>query len=385
MASRKKIIVGGWSGIMSDYPLGGGYAWIPLQYCLGLRKLGHEAYLVDDLGLINGAGRRRRLELYSTHFPKLVDLFGIGDISTFIFNPGDTTGYVFSNNNLREVCQDADLLINISGNIGAREIVERSKRRVYVDLDPFFTQTWAAAYGCDFHFDEYDLFFTVGLAVGRPNCLAPTLGLQWHPLVQPVVLDLWRVSPGQTDGRFSTVADWNAHDAIWYEGEEYGPKSMELRKFIALPRLAREKIGLVLSIDPSATDDLKSLQDNDWIVFPPQLRDPLAYQAFIRDSKAECSVAKHGYVKSNCGWFSDRSACYLASGKPVLMQETGFSQVLPTGEGLLSFRTLEEAMAGIEEINRDYGRHSRAARGMAERYFDSTKVLADLLATALES
>jgi hypothetical protein len=166
-----------------------------------------------------------------------------------------------------------------------------------------------------------------------------------------------------------------------YKGKTYGLRVHEFRKFAELPRLSGRPFQLALDIHPDEVNDLALLEANGWSLVDPSVvaGDPGAYQAYIQDSKAELMVAKNMYVQAKSGWFSDRSICYLASGKPVLAQDTGLQGLYPTGEGLLSFTTLDEALAGVEEISRNYTRHTRAARVLAEDYFDSDKVLSGLL------
>jgi hypothetical protein len=222
---------------------------------------------------------------------------------------------------------------------------------------------------------------TVGENIGGPDCTIPTCGLEWITTPQPVVLELW---PPRADGgeRFTSVASWRGpFGPIDYGGRTYGLRVHEFRKFAKLPSLSRQSFEIALDIDPAEVDDLALLRDNGWSLVDPDAvaGDPWAYRRYVQGSMAELMIAKNMYVESRSGWFSDRSICYLASGKPVLAQETGFTRFHPAGEGLLAFETLEEALAGAEEISGDYERHARAARALAEERFDSRKVLRRLL------
>jgi hypothetical protein len=208
----------------------------------------------------------------------------------------------------------------------------------------------------------------------------PTCGIEWVTTPQPVVLEHW---PARDGGEwFTSVVTWRgAFSPIEYQGKTYGLRVHEFRKFAALPRLSGRPFQLALDIHPSDAKDLALLADNGWTLVDPAAAagDPWVYQDYIRGSKAEFVAAKNMYVQTASGWLSDRSLCYLASGKPVLAQDTGFTELYPTGAGLLAFTTLDEALAGVEELSRDYARHARAARGLAEDCFDSDKVLGRLL------
>jgi hypothetical protein len=253
--------------------------------------------------------------------------------------------------------------------------------RVYLDLDPAFIQFWHAVQGIDMRFAGHTHFVTIGQAIGQPDCGVPTCGLPWIPTPQPVVLAYWPVAgPVRHDG-LTTVGNWRGYGSIEYQGVFYGQKAHSLRRFITLPARTREKFLLALAIYPDETKDLQALASNGWVLLDPGqvAPTPASYQEFIQGSKAEFGIAKSGYAAARCGWFSDRSLCYLASGRPVLAQETGFSRFLPTGEGLFAFETLEEVLASIEALNADYARHARAARALAEEFFDSDKVLTRLL------
>jgi hypothetical protein len=246
-----------------------------------------------------------------------------------------------------------------------------------VDLDPVFTQvhhlTDRAARERAL---QHTAFFSVGENIGLERSTIPDDGLPWRPTRQPVVLDFWPVTPGPAGGRFTTVMVWDAYPSVEYQGVRYGMKSASFGPYLALPETASAVLELALG---SAPHDL--LASRGWHLrdSAEETRDPWSYQRYIQGSKAEFSVAKQGYVAARSGWFSDRSLAYLASGRPVVLQETGFSDWLETGLGIVSFSTPDEAVAGIDDINRRYDLHCRAAREIAEEYFDATKVLAQLI------
>jgi hypothetical protein len=282
---------------------------------------------------------------------------------------------------LIRIARQADVLVNISGALVDAALLECIPVRLYLDLDPAFTQLWHFAQGIDLRLAGHTHFATVGLAIGQSECTVPTGGLQWLRTLPPVVLEHWTVDDNITLDALTTVANWRGYGSIEHDGVHYGQKAHSLRKLIDLPTRVEDRFVLALAIHPRETDDLERLTHHRWELVDPQsvAGTPATYRAFVRGSRAEVGVAKSGYVVSRSGWFSDRSACYLASGRPVIAQDTGFSHWLPTGQGLLCFDTTEQAQAAIKDMNGAYARHARAARGLAEGWLDSDKVLASLL------
>jgi hypothetical protein len=259
------------------------------------------------------------------------------------------------------------------------ELVGPPPLRVFLDLDPAFNQLWHAE-GIEMGFDLHNRFATVGLGLGEPECPVPTCGREWIKTLPPVVLPRWEQATAAGTA-FTTVANWRGYGSVEWEGKRYGQKAHSVRKLLELPQLTGEQVELALAIHPDEAEDLSALRNHGW-----NLADPVAvagspnrYADFVRASKGEIGIAKEGYVESRCGWFSDRSACYLASGRPVVAQDTGFPAHLPTGEGLHPFTTAEEAAAAIEVLSADYEHHAEAARTLAEDLFDSTMVLSQLL------
>ena len=222
---------------------------------------------------------------------------------------------------------------------------------------------------------------TVGQAIGSDRCNIPTHGLEWIGTLPPVVLDEWpRASAVETDA-LTTVANFRGYGSIDRDGVHYGQKVHSLRELVNLPRRAQDRFVLAMKIHPGEGDDLAALVANGWELTDPDVvaATPDFYRRFIQGSRAEIGIAKSGYVVSRCGWFSDRSACYLASGRPVVAQETGFSLFVPVGEGLFAFDDMDGALVAVEALRRDYTRHSHAAREVAEGYLDSDRVLTRLL------
>ena len=270
-------------------------------------------------------------------------------------------------------------LVNISGHLTLPTLFDAFRQRVMVDIDPGFTQFWHEAGIPEANVEGHDAYFTIGELIGTPGCPIPTGGIDWRPTRQPVVLADWPVTDSPQPDRFTTIATWRGpFGPVEHGGRTYGLKVHEFRKFISLPRDSQHDFEIALDIHPAETPDLEALQENRWRIVDPRAAagDVDAFRAYIQGSGAEFSVAQGMYVDTACGWFSDRTTRYLASGKPALVQETGFSRTLPVGEGLVSFRTLEEAVAGAAEIAHNYGRHSAAARRIAEEHFDAVRVLA---------
>ena len=370
------------SGMVAADPRQGGATWAVLQYVLGLRELGHDVLLVEPIapGSIQPSVAPLTASVNARYFLDVVSRFGLPGRAALVRQ--DTAESVgISPTALRQAVADADLLINISGMLREPELRDRIPRRVYLDLDPAFNQLWHAAEGLDVGLDGHTHFVTVGSCIGQPACDVPTCGRPWIPTLQPILLSEWPASKGDRAAPWTTVGNWRAYGSIHYQGRHFGQKAHSQRQFMTVPRRTNERFLLALAIHPAERDDLAALQANGWTLIDPAAvsATPDEYRAFIQASKGEFAITKSGYVVSRSGWFSDRSVCYLASGRPVLAQDTGFSGVIPTGCGLMAFSTEDEAVAGVEAISHDYDRHARAAREIAEAYFDSRRVLNRLL------
>jgi hypothetical protein len=379
----KRVVIAGWA---IGYPEGGGLQWIGLQYAAGLRALGVEVFWVDQLNSHRTNERNTTPEAMIEQFRPQFDRFGIGDRWCVLYE--DKTGagrprqlFHATEQELRARCADCDLLLNLSGHLQDDDLLRRIRRRAYVDLDPGFTQIWAQQ--VNMGLQTHNLFFSVGLNVGRPGFAIPTGGVEWHTFPPPVSLDHWPVVERPPSRPFTTVAQWRGENAVW-ENEYYGPKREEFLRFIEMPRRTKHPLELALLIHPNETDDLGLLRGNGWTLTDPHrvAHGIEGFQRYVQESLGEFSVAKSGYVKAQSGWFSDRTACYLASGRPALVQDTGFSRHLPTGEGLLAFRTIEEAVAGLDAIMRDYAKHAAAARKLAGDMCAAPKVVHSILERA---
>ena len=374
------ILVG---GRIATVPNQGGWTWVILQFLLGLQQLGHDVYFVEFLPkhALSPAESMLRDSENGAYFRRVVSEFGFENQSALILEETkESVGLSYTD--LRTIAKRATVLLNVSGAFSDHALVEGIPIRVYLDLDPAFTQLWQTQ-NIDMHFDGSTHFTTVGLALGGPNCDVPTCGVRWIPIRQPVVLKQWPSANGIVRDGLTTIANWRGYGSVEHNGVFYGQKAHSLRQFMTLPNSTSEQFTLALSIHPDEKQDLAALKANGWRLVDPRsvAATPSQYREFVQGSKAEFGIAKNGYVASQCGWFSDRSVCYLASGRPVIAQETGFSSHLPTGEGLFAFRTEDDVLAAIEALRLDYGRQSRAARAVAMEYFDSGKVLGDLLRT----
>ena len=262
---------------------------------------------------------------------------------------------------------EADLLLNVAGMLSDADVLDRVPVRAYLDLDPVFTQLWHATEGVDMRLDGHTHFVTVADAIGRPGSAIPSCGRDWLPTLPPVVLEEWPVATRLEHRAITTVGHWRSYGSIHHDGVQYGQKAHSLRPLIDLPSRTSARFD-ARACHPSRRDrDLAALSENGWNLLDPAevAATPDDYRRFVQGSWAEFGLTKAGYVVSDSGWFSDRSACYLASGRPVIAQDTGFGRRLPTGAGLLAFSTADEAVAAIEELQRDYERHRAAARELA--------------------
>ena len=385
-SGRLRIVV---LGYVVRGPLGG-MVWSNLQYLLGLARLGHDVYFVEDS------------DDYPSCYDPIRDAVGVDpiyglDFARHAFEPigfGERWAYHDAHasrwhgpcaDRVFEICAGADLLLNLCGVNPLRPWLMEIPVRALVDEDPAFTQIRNLTEpGARERALLHTVFFSFGENIGREGCAVPDDGLRWRPTRQPVALDALPVTPGRPAGKFTTVMLWDSYPAPEYCGVRYGMKSDSFAPYLDLPERAGRIFELAVG-SPSAPRDL--LRQKGWTVCDPRgpTRDPWTYQRYVDSSKAEFAVAKHGYVISRSGWFSERSVTYLASGRPVLLQDTGFSQWLRTGAGVIPFNTPAEAVAGIGEIDGAYDRHCRAAREIAEEYFDARKVLPALIAGAMEN
>ena len=378
----KKLII---SGALAHKPLNGGNAWSRLSWIQGFRRLGFQVLFVEQIkaqqcvdanGHPTGFGSSANL----TYFQAVMKQFGLEHTSMLLCDDGQVWGLPLEE--ATRWARQSDLLFNFGGHLTQLELKQAPARRIYYDDDPGFTQFWQAA-GNNPGLAGHDFYFTLGENIGDPDCPIPTDGIQWRHTRPPVVLADWPVCPPKPFDRFTTIASWRgAYGPIEHGGKTYGLKCHEFRKFFALPQRTPAACEVALQIHPADKKDRDALLAHGWQVIEPHTvaGSPDAFRRYVQNSAAEFSPAQGVYVGTNSGWFSDRTVRYLASGRPALVQETGFSRHIRTGAGLLSFRTLDEAIAGAETILRDYPEHCQAARQVAEEFFDSDIVIATLAA-----
>jgi len=372
-------------GSVAQRPGSGGHTWVFLQYLLGFRRLGYDVVLVDRLEpdmCLDERGEPCDAEhsVNIAYLSAVMQRFGLAD-RWALLHDGGRRSFGMDREALTRAAGESALMLNVNGFVDDPEVMDRVGLRAYLDIDPGFGQMWRAL---DLHdmFAGHDVHITIGERIGLPDCTVPTGGLDWITTPQPVVLDEWPIATAADEGRFTSVASWRGPFApIEYEGVTYGLRVHEFRRFAELPRRSREQFEVALDIHEADTADLDLLRANGWLLADPAVEaaDPWSYRDYVQRSKGELMIAKGMYVKSRSGWFSDRSICYLASGRPVVAQETGFSELYPVGEGLLAFEDLDGAQAAVEEVAGDYPRHARAARAIAEQHFDSDRVLKRLL------
>jgi hypothetical protein len=407
--SKLRVVV---TGLIAQHHRLAGVSWDYLQYPVGLARAGHDVYYFEDSGEwpYNTDGgptgddwTARDCAPNVKHLADVLARFGLAEKWAYHF-PLTSAWYGLSDASRREVLSSADLLINISGTLHHPENYRRIPRLAYIDSDPVFTQVKLALGMDEFcrRVAAHDVHFTFG---ERFSSAVPESGYRWRPTRQPILLTEW--STGRPHrGSFTTVMSWTSYKPLEYGGQKYGQKDLELARFLKLPAAVKPAIleialssthhvdwELVNAMGFAGSTSTKQMTPGEllaaagWEVVNPDdvCPDLDTYRNYVETSKGEWSVAKNGYVKGRAGWFSCRSACYLAAGRPVIVQNTGFPAVIPAGEGLLAFDKAEEAAAAIQEVERNYARHARAAREIAEEYFDSQKVLARLINDAMNT
>jgi hypothetical protein len=379
----KSIVI---AGSIAQKPGRGGHTWVFLQYLLGFRKLGWDVLFLDRLEpemCHDDTGTRVSVEHSWNlgYFGNVMHRFGFDGSYALLCNGGEST-FGLSRPQILERVAASEALINVMGFFNDDEILAAASRRVFLDIDPGFGQMWQAS-GLHAMFRGYDAYVTIAENIGRPGCTIPTCGLAWMTTRQPVMMDEWPAvsESSATERPITSIATWRgAYEALEYQGATYGLRAHEFRKFASLPGLTADRFEMALDIHPADVKDIEVLSREGWSLIEPRRAagDPWRYRDYIRSSAAELMIAKGMYVQTRSGWFSDRSICYLASARPVLAQDTGLVGVLPTGAGLLTFATLDEAVEATRAIRRDYARHARAARNVAADCFDSSVVLASL-------
>ncbi|MBA2745088.1 MAG: hypothetical protein H0U44_02575 [Flavisolibacter sp.] len=380
-STKPRIVV---AGYIICGPMGG-MVWHHLQYVLGLQQLGYDILFVEDSHDYAACYNPITFQLTIDPSYGLDFLQGVFEKYNLknkwaYFDYHSNTWLGKSKKEVENFISNADIFINLSGVDPLREHFQKIPLRVFIDTDPAFTQIrhLTDKHAMDIA-KKHNRFFSFGENFGQADCLIPDDGFAWLPTRQPVVMNAWsNSSVANKNNKWTTVMQWDSYKIRAFNGEKFGMKSSSFDAFIDLPKKSLEIFELALG---STTAPRPKLIAEGWHVIDPFSISltPESYQAYILESKGEWSVAKHGYVVSKSGWFSERSCSYLASGRPVIVQDTGFSKLLQTGHGLFSFSSIDESLAAIETINHDYQGHCKSARAIAEEYFDAKTVLQTLL------
>ena len=380
------------TGLIATYPLGG-LSWDYIQYIQGLHLLGHDVFYLEDTGnwVYNPELSTFTEECsFNLQYLDAVLSFAAGPATRRRWSFRSPTGEYFglTEREIETVCNKADLFINVSGCCWLRERYRGCARKVYIDTDPLYTQyqleairqgTATADQGYSVNLiRNHDLFFTFAENISDPSCCIPSCGLTWHTTRQPIVLENWPFTFTPTAPALTTVMSWKNDVTLpSIGGETYGGKDVEFLKFMHLP----SRVSVTMEIALSGAAPFDQLRQNGWQVVDGYEKSSTmkVYQNYLSGSRGEWSIAKNAYVASRSGWFSERSAAYLALGKPVVVQNTGFRPYYPVGEGLFDFTNLDEAISAIESIETNYRRHCEAARSIAESHFAARNVLTRLL------
>jgi hypothetical protein len=382
--SAARIVIA--SGSVADYPQGGGHwSWF-LQHLLGLHALGHDIFALE---LLVSTGDASTDSFFVRSFFERLETYGFRDRALLLLGDADRPFSLESSSlhgmsaaRARELARSADLLWNLCGSV-REPLLSIFRRRVLIDTDPGIYQLSALQW--DMAVDEHDVRFTVGTNVGGSDCGVPTLGRTWRPFRPFVHLPAWPVMPDPGPGApFTSVTHWRWDDEVFeWNGELTDTsKRQAYLRYIDLPSRAQRPFELAANIHPDDdTGDRELLRDHGWRLARPEdvAQTPESYRAYIQRSRAELACVKSIYSTLNTGWFSDRSVCYLASGRPVLCEETRLSDGIPTGDGLLTFSTPAEALAGVAEIDAAYPKHARAARQLAEDLFSAERCLEEMV------
>jgi hypothetical protein len=383
------------TGLIATYPLGG-VSWDYLQYVQALHLLGHDVFYLEDTGnwVYNPELSTFTEDCsFNLRYLDAVLTLAVGPATKRRWSFRTPRGEYFglTEREIEAVCNQADLFINVSGCCWLRERYRGCARKVYIDTDPLYTQhhleamrrgtaTSDQAYSVNLILN-HDVFFTFAENISDPTCGIPFCGLTWHTTRQPIVLEHWPFSFTPMARPLTTVMSWKNDVTLpSIGGETYGGKDVEFLKFIHLP----SRVSVAMEIALSGAAPFDQLRQNGWQVVDGYEKSSTmeVYQNYLSSSRGEWSIAKNAYVASRSGWFSTRSAAYLALGKPVVLQDTGFRKYYPVGEGLFDFATINEAVAAIENIESDYRRHCEAARSIAERHFGAEAVITRLLRDA---
>jgi len=378
------------TGMITTYPVGG-VAWDYGQYALGLERLGWQVFYLEDNGCETydpvrteyGPDPSFGLRFLERSLSQLSPTLG----ERWHFRAADGSSYGISSEQLRSLVADADLFLNVSGGTLLRDEYMANRCKVLIDSDPGWNHFvnfprwdanpgWQGTHG----YRAHDHFFTYAERIGKPDCHLPTMGLNWKPTRPPVVMECWKPQPPAQ--KWTTVMTWNNfRRPVEFQGKLFGTKEMEFPKVEGLP--SRVECRLELAVGGSSPP-IERWRELGWNVVDSHTVSATAddYRDYIEQSRGEFSVAKNLYSATRSGWFSCRTVCYLAAARPCIVQDTGFSEIIPTGRGLFAFDTLEEAVATFAAVERDYPTHQRGAVETAREWFDARIVLGQLLKAA---
>jgi hypothetical protein len=357
-------------------------SWV-LQYLLGLKKLGHDVYFVEKYGYDSSCYNPVTNTMSDdcsyglSVVSGLLSRFGFADKWCYV-EKGDVYHGV-SKKAIEEVFASADIFIDMGTHGSWQNEAEKAALRVWIDGEPGYTQIKL------YHnlregnpVNEYDRYFTNGLNVGVNGNMIPTSGISWGHLLHPVDTDLFTLCPAIKNASYSTVMNWVSHATLEYNGKAYGQKNVEFEKFISLPRHVHAGMEAAVSGNNVPRE---ILQANGWKIEDGRKVTETfdSFKDYICSSRGEFSVCKNVFIDTKSGWFSDKSAAYLSSGRPVILQDTGFSTHIPCGTGLFAVRTQDDAVTAIRAIESNYEKHSRAAREIADEYFNAVKVMQKFL------
>lgn len=391
-SSGPRVVVSGFLGLFTT----GGATWDYLQYALALHQLGCDVLYLEDTRLWPVYQEQQSEPSAQANVESVRSImasFGLQDRWAY---RDEVSGQCFGKpiDEVESFCRTADALINVSCALYMRDEYRDIPVRALIDSDPMFTQLQCANQlnlsqgtpSMQALLDAHTHHFTFGLNLSADDCLTPDCGLTWLPTLQPLSLDHWpQMADAATGGAYTTVMNWKPVPPIEYDGRTWGQKDEEFDKIVDAPQtLPAATFELTVNVTDESRFPRERIAGCGWGIRRPQ--DTVAnwqdYRQYLQGSRGEFSVAKHAYVAARTGWFSCRTACYLASGRPAVVQDTGWSRALPSGMGLIAFDDAAGAIAGIEAIESDYATHAQAARAIAEEFFDGRRVLADLLRKA---
>jgi hypothetical protein len=370
-------------GLLARYPYGG-VTWQALHHLAALRRLGFDVWYVEDSD--------SRVYSPTTHCPTMEFEQNVAFLERWMSSLGMADRWIFrapgaggsligaGEKELEQLYSRADLVLNLCGAQELREEHGGIERLVYLQTDPVEEQVRLALGDAELaeRLEAHDFHFSYGENLGAEDCPVPVERFEWRPTRPPVVLEWWAPANGPARKTLTTIANWRHErkDVVWEGNRWHWSKDREFRRFSSLP--TQSVLPLELALGSIDEDEQADLEREGWNI-TDSIADPQEYRRYIADSAGEFTVAKEQYVAPRSGWFSDRSACYLAAGRPVVTQDTGFGKFVPTGEGLFAYSTMDEAAAAIEAIASDYERHSAAAREVAREYFDAERLLERML------